>query len=832
LQKYCAETWKRVVEMLGGDIDFGLTSKEYENRKKLFGNNKIHLPSEKNGIKAFIKAFLRIYFLILIATLAVAIYKEDYFTAIILSVVIAITIIIKIYYLHNIQKEVFYLQKLNNIVVTVLRDGKLMQVKSEELVRGDIVKFKKESLIPADLRIISANKLKVDEKNITGENFYKDKYENIVEGSVLNLGEMNNILFKGTLVKSGEGTGIVVETGDETQLGKMLAMIVYAKNKHVIGDKLEKSFSKIMLFASIIICIFSAILYYSFNQMDNLLLSLAVAVSFPVGILVLLQSILLKKYCKNKGIELNNISTLDVIQDIEYLFLDKIGSISKEEVFVRKIYSNDNIYSEEDIDYDNDINIQRIVDIVLLSNDALYNVEKDTGSGDLIEVGYLRFAAKKRAYKAMVNNKYKRIFEIPMESDKRVLTTVNKYNKGYRANVRGNVDAVIEKCKYIMEDGIEKEISQEDIEKIRAIDYNFSVDGLISQGIAYRSFSYQPSLSENIESNLVFVGIIALENPLNQRIEKDLEIIKRKGITPIIFTEDNKIAAYALGKKAGLIENTAGVISGVEMGSMTKEEFTSTLARVRVFARVTPEIKGKIVGMFVKEEYEVAASGESLGDSPILSIAKIGIGKGTASEIVKSLSDIFIKENYLKGFLKLFDISRNFKNGIQLEKGFLIALMVSEIIIVNILQLIDLNKSLSLLVMLLINTVIFIPLSLILLNSKKQAASDNKSIIRTVLWTTFTLVGVYDIENGCNEMAFLLLSNILIVSTAIASNISFKKYSTELMLLILAILFMLVSSGILIIANSLSFSYFAIIKSIIILIIYGAIEFFIRKWQG
>ena len=831
MQKYCKETWKRVVEMLGTDIDFGLSSDECENRKKIHGDNKIYLLGSNNTIGQIIKNFLRIYILISLLIFAVCIYRQEFTMAIITVIMLIMSIFLKALYLHNNQKERAYLQKLNFSTVAVIRDGRTRLIKSEDLVIGDIVHFKKSTSIAADLRIIEANNIKVDEKNITGENFFKDKFESKIDGSLPNIEEMKNILFKGSKIMEGNGYGVVVQTGGSTQLGRLLAMISYASDKHSIGIKLEKSLSKMMMMSSIFSLLISMAVYYYSKEINNLLLSLVIVQTIPVSIIMIMYSFLLKKDLKLKGIDLINMSTLDNLEDLEYLFLDKIGSITKEEVHVKKIFTNDTLYADEEVDYSKDINIQRILDIVLLCNNAIYNVEKDKGTGDLVEIGYLRFAGKKKAYKSIVTNKYKRIFEIPMDSDKRVITTLNKYNKGYRANVRGNVDAVLEQCKYIMVDGIEKEISQEDVDKIRDIDFNLSVEGLMAQGIAYRSFSYQPSVSENIESNLVFVGIIALDNPFNDGIKEQLAAIKRKGITPIIFTDDNKIAAYAAAEKIGIVSSTEEVISGVEMDSLTEEEFTKVLTKVRVFSRVTPEIKGKIVGMYVREKYNVAASGDNLGDLPILSISKVGIGKGEAPGIVRMLSDIFIKENYLKGFLDIFEVAKSFKLGLQGEIGFLIHLLIAEILIVNLLPFINPGEYLDISSIILINTLIFSPLSLIILNSTKQNISLKKSIAESILLISFSLLGVYNIKNGFNAILFFILSGMLIEHTAIYIKVSYRKISRELIILLITIVLMIIAVSSLIILNSLNFGILEIIRVVVILVVYGIIEFLMKKWQ-
>ena len=199
---------------------------------------------------------------------------------------------------------------------------------------------------------------------------------------------------------------------------------------------------------------------------------------------------------------------------------------------------------------------------------------------------------------------------------------------------------------------------------------------------------------------------------------------------------------------------------------------------------------------------------------------------------MKSLSDVFIKESYLKGFLKLFDISKIFKLGIEMQKGFLVSLLISEIVICNILQLINNHQSIGLISILFVNTIIFLPLSIIVLNNKKQISSNEKDILRSILWIGLCLFGVYNIKNGTSEMMFLLLSIMIIEKTAISTSISFRKITRELLILAVTVILMIITAGVLIIINSVTFSYYEMIRSAIILVSYGIIEFLIRKWQG
>lgn len=733
MKRYYNNSWKEVVEALQSDIFKGLSNEECLSRRKSYGNNKIDLPESNKTFKVLIRASLSLY---LVALLAISIYliiSKEYLLGSAVLITYIFNLSLKLFYTNRKESQIGELQKLNYSTVVVLRDGVEKIVKSEELVKGDIVFYKKGSLIAADMRIIRANDVLVDETNITGERFLKEKFESKIDGNISTVGEMKNILFKGTVVKEGEGSGIVIETGNSTEFGKLLALLTYANNnKHTLGKKIEKLLSRVII-VLISIIIVSYFILSKFGQASNILnLSLFSVGIFPVGIFLLNYIRILKKNLNNDGIELINLSTFDLINSLDILFLDKVGAITKERMEVRKLYTNNEIILDKDTNYNKDINTKRLLDILLLCNNSIYNASDDTGKGDLLEIAYLRFAANKLAYKSALDAKHRRVFEVPIDSDKRFLTTLNKSKKGYRINVKGNLDAVLDRCTHIMIDGIEKEIEQEDIEKIKAIDYNFSVEGLTTQGIAYRSFSYEPTSSENIESNLVFVGIIALENLLNEGIEEEINYIKNRGSVPIIFTEDNKIAATTIGRKIGLIKNDNQVISGVEVSSLNREELIEVLKIVRVFSRVTPEVKGKIIGLFTRDNYNVLSSGETLSDLTSLSLSKVGIGKGKMPDIVKKICDVYIKENYLKGLFKLFDLSKNYEERIKVSFNTFLASYISQIASINLMILFSNSEMKYLVSLILINLIyIFYTITRILMVDIKKV-ENKKYIIRSV----------------------------------------------------------------------------------------------------
>lgn len=835
MEKYCNNSWAQIVELLNSDIKNGISEKYYEALILKYGTNKIDLPSGNKIYKHVFNALKQkpiiIYMIIVVMLFIFRYFLFGGVSALILISNIALIII------HSIKrdKEIGALERLNSADTIVIRDGVEKIIKSEELVMGDIVRFNKDSIIPADIRIINANDIKVDEKSITGEAFYKEKFESKIMGNISSLTDMKNILFKGSVIKSGSGLGIVISTGNFTQLGRMLAMLTYASNrKHNFGMMVSKLLERYLLIYFLGIIIIGTYFIYSGQDMQKNYISTALFAlgCFPVALISKLVFNNVIKRFSNENIDIINFSVFNLIKDVNILFLDKVGAISKKEMIVKKLFINNNLVSTDD-PYIKEITFDRIVEISLICNNAIYNIDDENGKGELDELAFLSYAAKKKIYKSSVDGKNIKVLEIPMDSDKRFSTVVSKFNKRYRANTRGNVDAVLEQCTHIMIEGVERELTEEYKSRIKETDMNLSIEGLITQGFAYRNFNYEPSKSENIESNMVFVGIVGLENPLEENLENSISRIKDKAIVPILFTEESKLSAITNAKKANIIRNNNQVVAGIELDSLNHQELKDLLCRVRVFCRVNPEIKSKIVSLFIKDGHKVATTGETLGDLPALNLSNVGIGKGKASTIVKKVADVYIQENYLDGFFKIRDFSRFFDKNI--DRGFKIYFMTlfSELLVLMGSIIMGQAESLDFWNILAINGILFIPLSLIILFKNGREISNNEMLTRALILSVITMISIYKVEGKvATIIPLIILAMGTLIFTLFNSNVSIRRLSREFTMAIVAFLIIVVFSGGIILINNVFPRDIIIIELVVSIIFLIIFEILARKWQN
>ena len=832
MEQYYRRNWLEVVGLLESNVNKGLLEYDCILRREKYGDNVINLGNE-SGKVAIVKDLLKkkyIYVSILVSLLFLL--NGLNILSLINFLLLLLNIAFKVHYELKSQKDLDILQNLNKSKVLVLREGIQRIIEAGELVKGDIVILKKESFISADLRIIESNGLKVDERNVTGEEFIKEKYESKIHGQVSSLGEVNNMLFRGSSVKDGTGVAIVVETGKNTEIGRLLSMINRNNsNKHIILKNVEDIALKSMLclvLVNLIIYLISpgAII----KKQEIFMYGLFAIVSICMPVITIGYNKIVKKKLKEDKIDIINFSSFNLVNDINVIFIDKIGNITKDELYFEKIYTNEKVFETRKIDT-KDINIRRILDISLLCNDAKYNIDQTYSKGDMYEIAYIKYCIEQGIFKATIDGKNKRKFEIQKDTNKRVITTVNKCSKGYRANSRGTIEDVLGLCTHILINGVERELTAKDIERIKFADLSFSREGLVTEAFAYRSFSYEPSKLENIESNLVFVGLIALAEVFVTGISEDIQRLKDNGILPIVFTDDNKILAEMVGKKIGLVSSSNEVISAVELSYLSGSELYKVISRTKVFCRLTPELKIKIISIFNSDGYKVCVEGENLGDLSVVNSAHLSIVKGKSSTLVKQGGDLYVKENPLKSFFKVIEegrlVNEGMKNGIKVYS----TLIIGEIIALNAYYALVDSKLFGIYTLLFMNLFLLTPIILLVMNSGREELNKKKAFIRGVIFSVLPTISILFLSEFNEFAMYMILGGMTITYGIVNSKLSFRTFNIGVKLLFLSILIYIVGAFSIGFMDSVVYSENLAIIIGGIIIIYLVCDLIITKWQ-
>lgn len=834
MNKYYGSSWKDVVEMLNSDSGSGLNEGNCEFIREKLGSNKVELPT-KNRISRHIFNVIKHPFIIInVLITIILIFLRYYLFGAIAGGMLIFNIICTVFISINRDKEIEVLEKINFENAVVIRDGREKTIKCEDLVIGDIVKFRKNNLVPADIRIIKANDVKVDEKSLTGETFYKEKFESKISGRISSIADIKNMIFKGTVIKDGDGIGIVVGVGNSTQLGRMLTMFTYANTtKHVFDKKILKKSSNYIAPYFVILSIFAALMFAYQENLEYSALGLLAVACFPLTIISgIVFKIIVKKMKDEEKIDIINFSVFELIKKVNLVFLDKVGSIGKNELIVQKVFTNNKVIIADD-PTNRDINFDRIMEIGLICNNSVYDPVKEIAKGDLIEVALLKYMHNKKTFEADIQAKNGRLFEIPIDSDKRFLTVVTKFKRRFRANSRGNIDAILDHCTHIMVDGVERELTAEHKIKIKDIDMRLSMQGYINEGFAYRNFNYEPSKSENIESNMVFVGFIALENPLEDDYVSDILYMKDNAIVPILFTEESKLSAITNARKAGIIRSDRQVVSGIELNSLTVAELKELIPKVRVFCRTAPEIKSQIISLFKKDGHKIATVGETIGDIASMNFADVGIAKGKASSMVRKASEVYIEGNNLKGFFKIRKYAKILEANINRAFDLLNITLLAEVLILIAGQLMGKVTLFNIISVIFINGVLSIPMSVITIMSEGKEIKKSGITIRSIVLAAIVLgLAYYSNSNEEIVIGYIILALGTLIFSKFNNKVSFRKKSSELIMFIVSIISIIIVGAALILINNVTLSDMLIVKlggAILFLIVF---EILFGKWQN
>jgi Ca2+-transporting ATPase len=475
-----------------------------------------------------------------------------------------------------------------------------------------------------------------------------------------------------------------------TQIGKVIKVLLEHKDENsFFGKAITRTLNKVSLIAiavSVIALALAVLKKSDIQEIGNTLTYILMSFNFSIFIIIisLFFSIVFAKF-KKKNIFIKNISTILLLSNISAIFLKKIGAISESKLVFREVYCDGTLLDIQSESIKLEDTMERIISIALLCNDARLSSEgqlcvEDTNSiENLAEGAILKFCRERFVEISELESKHRRLFKISYDSHKRIKTVVNEVEGRYRANVAGVLDSLLNKCTHILINGVEKEIKDTDIQNIINVHIAMSNKDYSVVAFGYRNFNYEPSVHENIESNLVFVGLMGFENPIKESSYEAMKTCRHNNIRLIVDEVDNKLASFAFGKRMGITKKKEAILSGIEMDHMSKEEFEKNIGRISIFSKISPKHKSEIVNALNSKGYSIASVGDTLIDLEYLSSSHIAISVGAeCSNIVKKLSSLFLKENDFGEIINLIVDSKKIINCIGRLLLFVSAMAFSE----------------------------------------------------------------------------------------------------------------------------------------------------------
>lgn len=672
---------KDIIAKLNTDPSSGITELEASEKLKT-GENKLHKQTKKS-ILAMIMGQLNsaLIFVLFAASIVTFIMKEYADSAIILAVVF-INATIGMVQEYRAGKAVEALEKLTSPTAIVLREGKTYSIDSKKLVIGDIVLIDAGSYIPADIRIIESASLQIDESSLTGESVSIDKRADALEEE-LPIADRVNMAYMSTLVTYGRGKGVVVETGMNTEIGKIAGMINKTPNVKTPLEKNLDELGKKLGFLAAGICIVIAIigLLQGREAFTVLITAISLAVAaIPEGLAAIVAVVLAigtTKMSKKNAI-VKKLSAIETLGSVDIICSDKTGTLTINKMKVKKLYTaKDKIIPAQNGPQSDQVN--KLLIAMAIASDAKIDKETQIAVGDPTEIALIdALSISNISEEEFMTN---RVHELPFDSDRKLMSVVVEAESGdFNVYTKGAIDNLLDICShYLSAEGI-KPLKEAEKEEFIIQSNKMSSDALRVLASAYKTTNLMPS-DEDIEKELIFIGFVGMIDPPRLEVKPSIEIARKAGIKTIMITGDHKITAYSIGKELGIATNMSEVISGNELEKMGDDDLQKCIDNYRVFARVSPEHKLRIVKAFQKNGHVVSMTGDGVNDAPALKNSDIGVAMGiTGTDVSKASSDIILLDDNFTTIVTAIEEGRGIFANIKKAVLFLLTCNLGEII--------------------------------------------------------------------------------------------------------------------------------------------------------
>ena len=676
-----------VARGLNSDIENGLNIEDVNKKRDEFGFNELRAGKKKSLVVRFLEQFKDFMIIVLIISAIVSGFVgiangEGITDTIIIMFVIILNAIIGVAQESKAEKSLEALKKLSSHMAKVIRNGKLDVIPSKELVPGDIVVLETGDFVPADLRIIEAHNLKAQEASLTGESLPVDKMSDIIEGEKVGIGDRSNMLFSSSLITYGRGKAIVVETGMNTEVGKIADMMNSSLNTETPLQKKLNQLGKTLGIFALIICVLIFVIGLingkEIISMFMTAVTLAVA-AIPEGlpaVSTIVLAIGVQRMVKKNAI-VKNLPSVETLGSASVICSDKTGTLTQNKMTVQKVFANGTAKSVEDIK-ELSSEERKVIEIGMLCNDTKVSNDNEF-TGDPTETALTDIGFELGYNKEFLN--IERQDEIPFDSDRKLMTIVIEKKGKYLVYTKGAVDELLKRCGSYALNGEVKSDLENYVNTINEQNKNMASEALRVLAMAYKITDKLPS-KEEMEKDLIFTGMVGMIDPPREEAKVAVQKCKNAGIKPVMITGDHKITAIAIAKKLGILENEAEAITGDMLEDMSQEELTQNIEKYSVYARVSPEHKVRIVKAWQTKGQVVAMTGDGVNDAPALKNADIGCAMGkVGTDVAKEAADVILTDDNFATVVSAVEEGRRIYDNILKSIQFLLSSNVGEIVV-------------------------------------------------------------------------------------------------------------------------------------------------------
>lgn len=699
------------ITSLNSSKEQGLTQREVKKRQAQYGYNELQVKKGKSLLARFLSQFSDFMIIILIIAAIISFSvsllegKPDYVDPLIIFAIIILNAILGVIQEAKAEKTLEALKKMSAPNAMVIREGVQLSISSKELVPGDIILLETGHYIPADARLIQAVNLKVDESALTGESHPVEKQADVILKESTLLGDRKNMVPATGIITYGRGMAIVTSIGMNTEVGNIAKMIINDDEKETPLQKRLAQTGKMLGIAAIAICIsiflLGTIQGRPIFEMFMTSVSLAVA-AIPEGlpaVVTIMLSLGVQRMAKKKAI-IRKLPAVETLGCATFICSDKTGTLTQNVMTVTKIASIEGFCKE------NTSTSNFILEHAALCNDAQIH-GKSEAFGEPTEKALVLAARRCGLDKEKLDFQNKRVYEIPFDSARKLMTTVHIDRKGsYRSITKGAFDVLIKRCSHIYQNGTVVQITEAHRLKLDRLNLSMTEEALRVIAIAYKELQKAPAsyIGKDLEDKLILIGLLGLIDPPREEVKDAVSVCKTAGITPVMITGDHVSTACAIAKELGILTQQEyeqykkrhshpnglrhkkdspplAAITGEELEQLTVDEFEANVHRYRVFARVSPEHKVRIVKALQKKGEIVAMTGDGVNDAPALKAADIGCAMGlSGTDVAKNAADMILMDDNFATIVSAVKEGRGIYDNIKKSVHFLLSSNIGEII--------------------------------------------------------------------------------------------------------------------------------------------------------
>ncbi|MDF2511760.1 MAG: ATPase [Herbinix sp.] len=675
-----------VLQEFGVNDKVGLSEAEAKRRLEQYGLNKLKGKPKKSILSLFLSQLKDMLIYVLVAAAVITMVIGEYTDSIIILLVIILNATIGVIQEFKAEKAVEALQKMTTPKALVRRDGKAVEINSEEVVPGDIVLLDAGRYVPADLRLIESANLQIEESALTGESVPSSKNAgNVFDDLKTPIGDKSNMAFLSTLTTYGRGEGIVVATAMDTEIGKIATILEEDDSEMTPLQKRLDELGRILGYLAIGICvvIFVIALIQKRDLFEMFLTAISLAVAaIPEGLAAIVAIVLALGVTRMSKINaiVKKLPAVETLGSVNIICSDKTGTLTQNKMTVVAAFTSGTLnnipQTESNLSATPD-EAELIKSLVLCSDATYINGQ---GTGDPTEIALIVLGDKFNLPRNELHEKYQRVSENPFDSDRKLMSTLNVESSHYRVHTKGAIDNILKISSSALVNGQVVPLTDSLKAEFHKITEEMSDNALRVLGVAYKD-TEEVLAPGDMEKDLTVLGLVGMIDPPRLEVKDSIQEAKTAGITPIMITGDHKNTAVAIAKELGIAQSIDQSITGAEIDEISEDIFADQINKYRVFARVSPEHKVKIVRAFKSKGNIVSMTGDGVNDAPSLKYADIGVAMGiTGTDVAKGASDMILTDDNFTTIVHAIEEGRNIYNNIKKSVVFLLSCNLGEVI--------------------------------------------------------------------------------------------------------------------------------------------------------